>query len=166
MATTASITRVGSALTEGESAPIVSTISIATRANAADASATHPDAHGPTDRRGRAHRALGRRPHRHQSGSGDLGGARHGAGAPPHRCAPPIEAVVRDVEKVETAVEPRFQAHFVEALAIPHRTAPPTFLSQAVALPQRRPFDAGNRDGRRRTRRPTPTEPTAVPEEI
>ena len=76
------------------------------------------------------------------------------------------EAVVRDVEKVETAVEPRFQAHFVEALAIPHRTAPPTFLSQAVALPQRRPFDAGNRDGRRRTRRPTPTEPAAVPEEI
>ena len=35
-----------------------------------------------------------------------------------------IEAVVRRVEKIETAVEPRFQEHFVEAMAIPHRTAP------------------------------------------
>ena len=34
-----------------------------------------------------------------------------------------IEAVVRRVEKIETAVEPRFQEHFVEAMAIPHRTA-------------------------------------------
>ena len=30
-----------------------------------------------------------------------------------------IEAVVRRVEKIETAVEPRFQEHFVEAMAIP-----------------------------------------------
>ena len=35
-----------------------------------------------------------------------------------------IETVVRRVEKIETAVEPRFQEHFVEAMAIPHRTAP------------------------------------------
>ena len=35
-----------------------------------------------------------------------------------------IEGVVRRVEKIETAVEPRFQEHFVEAMAIPHRTAP------------------------------------------
>ena len=31
--------------------------------------------------------------------------------------------LARRVEKVETAVEPRFQEHFVEALAFPHRTA-------------------------------------------
>ena len=34
-----------------------------------------------------------------------------------------IEGVVRRVEKIETAVEPRFQEHFVEAMAFPHRTA-------------------------------------------
>ncbi|HLB81326.1 MAG TPA: ASKHA domain-containing protein, partial [Dongiaceae bacterium] len=34
-----------------------------------------------------------------------------------------IAAVVKRVEKVETAVEPRFQEHFVEAMAIPHKTA-------------------------------------------
>ena len=32
-----------------------------------------------------------------------------------------IEAVVRTVEKIETAVEPRFQEHFVDAMAFPHR---------------------------------------------
>ena len=31
---------------------------------------------------------------------------------------------MRRVEKIETALEPRFQAHFVEAMAIPHKTAP------------------------------------------
>src|SRR3546814_12735479 len=34
-----------------------------------------------------------------------------------------IEQVIRKVEKIETAVEPKFQAHFVEAMAIPHATA-------------------------------------------
>jgi uncharacterized 2Fe-2S/4Fe-4S cluster protein (DUF4445 family) len=35
-----------------------------------------------------------------------------------------IEQVVRSVEKIETAIEPQFQAHFVEAMAIPHARAP------------------------------------------
>ena len=30
---------------------------------------------------------------------------------------------MRRVEKIETAVEPRFQEHFVEAMAFPHQTA-------------------------------------------
>ena len=30
-----------------------------------------------------------------------------------------IEMVVRDIEKIETAVEPSFQDHFVKAMAIP-----------------------------------------------
>src|SRR3546814_14196842 len=34
-----------------------------------------------------------------------------------------IEAVVRRVGKVATAVEPRFQAHFVGAIGTPHPTA-------------------------------------------
>jgi uncharacterized 2Fe-2S/4Fe-4S cluster protein (DUF4445 family) len=48
-----------------------------------------------------------------------------------------IEAVVRRVEKIETAVEPRFQEHFVEAMAIPHRTAPNPHLERVVTLPAR-----------------------------
>jgi uncharacterized 2Fe-2S/4Fe-4S cluster protein (DUF4445 family) len=48
-----------------------------------------------------------------------------------------IETVVRRVEKIETAVEPRFQEHFVEAMAIPHRTAANPNLERAVTLPAR-----------------------------
>ena len=48
-----------------------------------------------------------------------------------------IEEVVRTVEKIETAVEPRFQQHFVEAMAFPHRTAAYPHLSQVVELPAR-----------------------------
>jgi uncharacterized 2Fe-2S/4Fe-4S cluster protein (DUF4445 family) len=35
-----------------------------------------------------------------------------------------VEDVVDDVTKIETATEPRFQEHFVTALAFPHSTAP------------------------------------------
>jgi len=48
-----------------------------------------------------------------------------------------IERVVRTVEKIETAVEPRFQEHFVEAMALPHRTASYPNLSTIVTLPER-----------------------------
>jgi len=37
-----------------------------------------------------------------------------------------IEQQVRDVEKIETAVEPRFQEHFVDAMAIPDGDGPAT----------------------------------------
>ena len=46
-----------------------------------------------------------------------------------------IEGVVRRVEKIETAVEPRFQEHFVEAMAFPHKTAAFPNLARVVALP-------------------------------
>ncbi|MGZ5294370.1 MAG: ASKHA domain-containing protein [Actinomycetota bacterium] len=46
-----------------------------------------------------------------------------------------IEAVVRRVEKIETAVEPRFQEHFVGAMGIPHATDPYPRLAAAVDLP-------------------------------
>jgi uncharacterized 2Fe-2S/4Fe-4S cluster protein (DUF4445 family) len=49
-----------------------------------------------------------------------------------------IERVVRTVEKIETAVEPRFQEHFVDAMAFPHRTAPYPNLEKVVQLPARR----------------------------
>jgi uncharacterized 2Fe-2S/4Fe-4S cluster protein (DUF4445 family) len=46
-----------------------------------------------------------------------------------------IEALVRKVEKIETAIEPRFQEHFVEAMAIPHKTAHYPHLRKVVELP-------------------------------
>ena len=58
-----------------------------------------------------------------------------------------IEELVRRVEKIETAVEPRFQEFFVEAMAIPHLTAPYVKLREVVALPERTatPSDTGRR---------------------
>jgi uncharacterized 2Fe-2S/4Fe-4S cluster protein (DUF4445 family) len=49
-----------------------------------------------------------------------------------------IEGVVRRVEKIETAVEPRFQQHFVDAMAFPHKTAAFPNLGRVVTLPERR----------------------------
>jgi uncharacterized 2Fe-2S/4Fe-4S cluster protein (DUF4445 family) len=46
-----------------------------------------------------------------------------------------IESLVRRIEKVETAIEPRFQQHFVEAMAIPHKTAAYPNLRKLVELP-------------------------------
>jgi uncharacterized 2Fe-2S/4Fe-4S cluster protein (DUF4445 family) len=59
-----------------------------------------------------------------------------------------IEGVVRRVEKVETAVEPAFQKHFLEAMSIPHRTHPFTELAKVVRLPAPKP--AAERPGGRR----------------
>ena len=65
-----------------------------------------------------------------------------------------IEAVVRGIEKVETAVEPEFQRHFVDAMAIPHGTADYVHLPQAVTLPaaESAPAPAGRRRTGRRKR--------------
>jgi uncharacterized 2Fe-2S/4Fe-4S cluster protein (DUF4445 family) len=46
-----------------------------------------------------------------------------------------IEGLVRRIEKMETAIEPRFQQHFVEAMAIPHKTADYRHLRAVVTLP-------------------------------
>ncbi len=64
-----------------------------------------------------------------------------------------IVRVVKQVEKVETAIEPRFQEHFVEAMAIPHKTAPYPHLRAAVTLPEPKQAAAGSEDGHRRRRR-------------
>jgi uncharacterized 2Fe-2S/4Fe-4S cluster protein (DUF4445 family) len=63
-----------------------------------------------------------------------------------------IEEVVRRIEKVETALEPRFQEHFVAAMAIPHETDPYSRLSAAVPLPPRRTSAAAERKARTRRR--------------
>jgi uncharacterized 2Fe-2S/4Fe-4S cluster protein (DUF4445 family) len=63
-----------------------------------------------------------------------------------------IEELVLRVEKVETAVEPRFQEHFVNAMAIPHDVDPYPRLSRTVRLPARRTAPA-QRSSRRRERK-------------
>ena len=68
-----------------------------------------------------------------------------------------IEELVRRVEKIETAIEPRFQAHFIEAMAIPHKTAAYPELRKVVTLPAAKESAAqGTSRGRRRSRSVTP----------
>jgi uncharacterized 2Fe-2S/4Fe-4S cluster protein (DUF4445 family) len=62
-----------------------------------------------------------------------------------------IEELVRRVEKIETAIEPRFQAHFVEAMGIPHSTEAYANLRKVVRLPATKP--AAPRAGARGRRR-------------
>ena len=47
-----------------------------------------------------------------------------------------IEGVVHRIEKVETALEPRFQEHFVAAMAFPNKVDPFTKLRSVVTLPE------------------------------
>ena len=65
-----------------------------------------------------------------------------------------IEDVVRRIEKIETAVETKFQDHFIAAMAIPHKTETFTELSKVVNFPEpsEEVLDIG-RKGRRRKRR-------------
>ena len=46
-----------------------------------------------------------------------------------------IEEVTLRIEKVETAIEPDFQAHFVAAMGLPHSTVPYPHLAARVTLP-------------------------------
>ncbi|SNR57698.1 ASKHA domain-containing protein [Puniceibacterium sediminis] len=64
-----------------------------------------------------------------------------------------IERVVRQITKVETAIEPRFQEHFVAANAIPHKTDPFAELAKIATLPDVSFNTGGDREGRRRRRR-------------
>ena len=65
-----------------------------------------------------------------------------------------IEQLVRRVEKIETAVEPRFQEFFVEAMAIPHLTDPFDRLREVVTLPERVAISSeASTRGRRASRR-------------
>jgi len=75
-----------------------------------------------------------------------------------------IETVVREVTKLETAIEPRFQEHFVDALAIPHKTAPYPNLARVVDLPERPVAGRAGRD--ERTERRRRRAPMAAQEEI
>ncbi len=68
-----------------------------------------------------------------------------------------IEETVRAIHKIETAIEPRFQEHFVNASAIPNAVEPFPILRSLVSLPDAT-FNTGGGDGnstggRRRKRR-------------
>ena len=62
-----------------------------------------------------------------------------------------IEKQTQLVEKIETAVEERFQHHFVAAMAIPHDTDSFDNLEKVVQLPERKVAAAA--PGRRKRRR-------------
>lgn len=68
-----------------------------------------------------------------------------------------IEQLVGRVEKIETAIEPRFQEHFVEAMSIPHKTASYPHLSQVVQLPEPKVAASAAEGRERRSRRPVRT---------
>ena len=67
-----------------------------------------------------------------------------------------IEAIVKGIEKIETAVAPRFQEHFVNANALPHASDPFPELSKSVTLGSQlfnRSSGDSPRTGARRRRR-------------
>lgn len=65
-----------------------------------------------------------------------------------------IEETVRRIHKIETAIEPRFQEHFVNASHIPNAVEPFPVLSKLVSLPEA-VFNTGSAEGEggRRRRR-------------
>ena len=63
-----------------------------------------------------------------------------------------IEEEVFRIHKVETAIEPRFQEHFINANAIPHATDTFPELAKVLTLPDVA-FNTGGSDGSGRRRR-------------
>ncbi|MCG8404290.1 MAG: ASKHA domain-containing protein, partial [Phycisphaerales bacterium] len=64
-----------------------------------------------------------------------------------------IEQAVDNIEKIETALEPKFQEHFVNAMALPNKVDPFPKLRSALALPERSASDPVAASGTRRRRR-------------
>ncbi len=64
-----------------------------------------------------------------------------------------IESVVRQIEKIETAVEARFQEYFVNAMAIPHKTDGFPNLEGVVMLPSGKSAKSDQAAARRERRR-------------
>jgi uncharacterized 2Fe-2S/4Fe-4S cluster protein (DUF4445 family) len=67
-----------------------------------------------------------------------------------------IESVVRRIDKIETAIEPDFQRHFVAAMAFPNKEDAFPNLANRIALPPRKEPSG---EGGRRRRRAAPAAP-------
>jgi uncharacterized 2Fe-2S/4Fe-4S cluster protein (DUF4445 family) len=63
-----------------------------------------------------------------------------------------IETLVKNIEKIETALEPKFQDYFVDAMAFPNKTDPFPNLFSVVTRPEAK-IVADNGGGRKRRRR-------------
>jgi uncharacterized 2Fe-2S/4Fe-4S cluster protein (DUF4445 family) len=68
-----------------------------------------------------------------------------------------IESVVRSIEKIETAIEPKFQEYFVGAMAFPHKSDDFTELFKVVVRPPAKTIPQDPADGKRRRRRKAAT---------
>ncbi len=64
-----------------------------------------------------------------------------------------IGEILPRVEKVETAIEPKFQEYFIEAMALPHKTDSYVELSKVVTLPQPKPKAQDSINRKRPSRR-------------
>ncbi len=64
-----------------------------------------------------------------------------------------IQAVVRQITKIETAVEPKFQDYFVGAMAFPHKSDPFPHLFSVVTKPAEKELAADESNQRRRRRK-------------
>jgi uncharacterized 2Fe-2S/4Fe-4S cluster protein (DUF4445 family) len=65
-----------------------------------------------------------------------------------------IEQVVRNVEKIETAVEPNFQQLFIDAMAFPNKVDAFPELSKVVTLPPVKAANAKTEESTKKRRRP------------
>jgi uncharacterized 2Fe-2S/4Fe-4S cluster protein (DUF4445 family) len=64
-----------------------------------------------------------------------------------------IEETVKKIDKIETALEPKFQEHFVAAMALPNKVDAFPHLAAVVTLPERKAgADPATEGGRRRRR--------------
>jgi uncharacterized 2Fe-2S/4Fe-4S cluster protein (DUF4445 family) len=65
-----------------------------------------------------------------------------------------IGEILPKVEKIETAIEPKFQEYFIQAMALPHKVDPYEELSKVVKLPPpKAKLENGSGDGRKRKSR-------------
>jgi uncharacterized 2Fe-2S/4Fe-4S cluster protein (DUF4445 family) len=64
-----------------------------------------------------------------------------------------VENVVRLITKIETAIEPKFQEYFVDAMAFPNKTDPFPNLFSVVQKPPEKEVVASDDNSQRRRRR-------------
>ena len=88
---------------------------------------------------------------KHVSSAGNAAGTGARIALLDKRSRQDIKQVVRNIEKIETAVEPSFQAYFVDAMAIPHKSDSFPNLRKVVEFPE--PVTEASVDTRRRRRR-------------